>query len=266
MRVYVIDDEPIALRASEQVIRNAVPDAEITSFLSGDEALEVLNQTAEYPDIVFSDIEMPGTNGLEFAVRLKQISPRTEIVFVTAYAKYALYAFRVRADGYILKPLTEEEVLEEINGMNDIRDEREGLLKIRCFGSFEVFWKGEPLPFETEKTKELFAYLIDKKGALCTWREIAAAILEKTDHSWKTKMQTGALIRNLKKTLETIGQKDLLIRSRGRAAVRTKRIDCDYYRMLEGDMEAVNSYRGEYMSQYRWAEIRTEQVAFRKSL
>ena len=266
MRIYVIDDEPIALNASEHVIHSAVPDAQITSFTSGDEALEVLSQTGEYPNIVFSDIEMPGTNGLEFALRLKQISPKTEIVFVTAYAKYAVAAFRVRANGYILKPLTEEDVLEEINGMNDVRDEREGLLKVRCFGSFEVFWKGEPLPFEREKTKELFAFLIDREGALCSSQEIAAAILGKTKNRLDARIQTGALIRDLKKTLETIGQKDLLIRSRGRAAVRTKRIDCDYYRMLEGDMEAVNSYRGEYMSQYRWAEIRTEHVAFRKSL
>ena len=266
MTVYVIDDEPIALRASEQVIRNAVPDAEIASFLSGDEALGVLNQTVEYPDIVFSDIEMPGTNGLEFAVRLKQISPKTEIIFVTAYAKYALDAFRVRADGYILKPLTEDDVLEEINGMSNIRDEREGLLKIRCFGTFEVFWKNEPLPFEKEKSKELLAYLIDRKGALCTWQEIAAAILEKPEKLWDAKIQTGTLIRNLKKTLESIGQKDLLIRSRGRTAIRTEGINCDYYHMLEGDMEAVNSYRGEYMSQYLWAELKAEQLSFRKTL
>ncbi|MBO4229582.1 MAG: response regulator [Clostridia bacterium] len=258
MRIYVIDDEPIALNASEHVIHSAVPDAQITSFTSGDEALEVLNQTAEYPDIVFSDVEMPGTNGLEFAVRLKQISPKTEIVFVTAYAKYAVEAFRVRANGYILKPLTADRVLEEIQGMNNIRDERNGLLKIRCFGSFEVFWKGEPLPFEREKVKELFAYLIDRKGALCSSQEIAAAILGKTKSRLEAKIQTGSLIRNLRKTLETIGQKDLLIRSRGRTAVRTKGIDCDYFRMLEGDMEVVNSYRGEYMSQYRWAEIQTE--------
>ena len=64
MRIYVIDDEPIALNASEHVIHSAVPDAQITSFTSGDEALEVLNQTADYPDIVFSDVEMPGTGSI----------------------------------------------------------------------------------------------------------------------------------------------------------------------------------------------------------
>ena len=265
MKIYVIDDEPIALKASEQVIRSTVPKAEVTPFISGDEALDVLNKTMDYPDMVFSDIEMPGTNGLEFAVRLKQISPKTVIVFVTAYAKYAVEAFRVRANGYILKPLTADKVLEEINGANNIRSEQDVLLKIRCFGSFEVYWKGEPLPFEKEKTKELFAYLIDRKGTLCSSREIAAAILGKTNNRWDAMIRIGALIRDLRKTLETIGEKDLLIRSMGRTAVRTKEIDCDYYHMLEGDMEAVNSYQGEYMSQYPWAEIKTEKMEFRRN-
>ena len=43
----------------------------------------------------------------------------------------------------------------------------------------------------------------------------------------------------------------------GRIAIRMEGIDCDYYRMLAGDMDAVNAFHGEYMSQYSWAEITT---------
>ena len=48
---------------------------------------------------------------------------------------------------------------------------------------------------------------------------------------------------------------DILIRKGSTLAIRPERIDCDYYRMLEGDMSAVNAFRGEYMEQYSWAEI-----------
>lgn len=114
MLVYIIDDEPIALRASEQVVRRALQDADLMTFGSGDDTLEHMRTANEFPDIVFSDIEMPGTNGLDFAVRLKQLSPKTRIVFVTAYSEYALDAFRVHANGYILKPMNAMRVLEEI--------------------------------------------------------------------------------------------------------------------------------------------------------
>ena len=87
MRIYVIDDEPTVLMASEQIIRRALPDAEVTAFLSAAKALETLNNTSEPLDVCFCDIEMPGINGLEFALRLKQISPETKIVFVTAYSE-----------------------------------------------------------------------------------------------------------------------------------------------------------------------------------
>ena len=105
MRIFVIDDEPIVLKASEKVVRRALPEAEVKAFGSSAEALMAMKEPEGYPDVVFSDIEMPGINGLEFAVRLKAISPQTKIIFVTAYSEYALEAFRIHAKGYILKPM-----------------------------------------------------------------------------------------------------------------------------------------------------------------
>ena len=44
-----------------------------------------------------------------------------------------------------------------------------------------------------------------------------------------------------------------------------ERIDCDYYRMLAGDMDAVNRFRGEYMAQYSWAELTKGELYFRNT-
>ena len=46
-------------------------------------------------------------------------------------------------------------------------------------------------------------------------------------------------------------------------AVDTELLDCDYYRMLKGDMDAVNAYQGEYMKQYSWAELTVGRLFFR---
>ena len=264
MLVYIIDDEPIALKASEQVVRRALPDADLMTFWSGDDALEHIRTANEYPDTVFSDIEMPGINGLDFAVRIKQLSPRTRIVFVTAYSEYALDAFRVHANGYILKPMNAMRVLEEVKGTAKEEDSESvpDTLKIKCFGNFEVYWKGRPLQFARRQTKELLAYLVDRKGASCTMEEIAAAMWEDTPNQKNTQAQLRILISDLRHTLENIGMEDLVIRRRGQVAVMTDKLDCDYYRMLEGDMDAVNAYRGEYMVQYSWAELTAGQLAW----
>ncbi len=55
-----------------------------------------------------------------------------------------------------------------------------------------------------------------------------------------------------------------MTRERRQLAVRRDLVDCDYYRMLEGDMEAVNAFDGTYMPEYSWAELTTGRLYFRK--
>ena len=57
---------------------------------------------------------------------------------------------------------------------------------------------------------------------------------------------------------------DVLIREHRELAIRKGLVDCDYYRMLDGDMEALNSYNGKYMSDYSWAELTNAKLFFRK--
>ena len=261
--IYIIDDEPIILKASEEVVRRAVPDADLKTFGSGDDAIEYMKISKEYPDTVFCDIEMPGISGLDFAIILKQQSPRSRIVFVTAYSEYALDAFRVHANGYILKPMTAMRVLDEIKeSMEQKAGENDSeLLRVQCFGNFEVFWKGKPLLFARRQTKELFAYLVDRKGASCTMGEIACALWEDCENK-NSSTQLRILISDLRHTLANIGMEDLVIRRRGQVAIMADKLNCDYYRMLKGDMDAVNAYHGEYMVQYSWAEITAGQLAW----
>ena len=278
MKIYVLDDEPFALKGAIKTIKEVVPEAEITGFGRASDVFRRVQETKESPDVVFSDIEMPGISGLDFAVKFKQICPESKIVFVTAYSQYALEAFRLHVHGYILKPVTPERVKEELEHVLSSRTGRTGQreensadsgrkneerLRVQCFGYFEVFWKGEPLMFGRRQTKELFAYLIDRKGSACTSEEIAAALWEDEDNMKNLKARIRILISDLRQTLTRIGREDLIIRRSGRIAIRREAIDCDYYRMLDGDMDAVNDFRGEYMVQYSWAEMTAGQLAFR---
>ena len=263
MLIFAIDDERPLLAEAQRAIREAAPDAEIMAFPLAEDALDAIRTQGLSPNIVFSDIEMPGLSGLEFAVALKTVSPDTRVVFVTGFSQYAVEAFRMRAHGYIMKPLKKELVATELRYLPQEPKPKPEKLTVRCFGYFEVFWQGEPLKFERRQTKELLAYLVDRRGATCSAEEVIAALWEDDGDLKEAKHRVRNLANDLKSTLDQIGMGDALIKRRGSLAIRTGCLDCDYYRMLEGDMDAVNAYRGEYMTDYSWAELTAGTLFFK---
>lgn len=262
MRIFVIDDEPDVLEALREAVAEAVPGVEIFGFRRGQAALEAVDKGVS-PDVVFSDIQMPDMDGLRLAAAMKTAAPDTRIVFTTAYSQYALEAWKRRASGYLLKPVTAEDIRDMLDHLHMLpAPAPAGKLRVQCFGHFEVFWRDQPVIFMRKQSKELFAFLIDREGAACTSEEIAAALWEDESDMKTAGERIRKLISDLKATLQKIGMEDVLIRQRRQLAVRRDLIDCDYYRMLEGDMTAVNAYRGEYMADYSWAELTAGRMHF----
>lgn len=264
MRIFAIDDETEVLETLHEAIKDAVPDAEVFDFLRSQAALDAVAEKGLFPDAVFSDIRMPDMDGLQFATSLKKAVPDARIVFVTAYSEYALEAWKRQVHGYLMKPVTAEDIRDTLDHLQlrpapAPRDK----LCVRCFGHFEVFFNGEPVIFTRQQSKELFAFLVDREGTACTSEQIAAALWENETDMKTMKSRIRKLISDLRATLMEIGMEDVLIRERRQIAIRRSMIDCDYYRMLEGDMAAVNAYRGEYMPEYSWAELTTGRLVFR---
>lgn len=263
MLFFAIDDEPRMLSLLHKAIAEAEPGAEIMDFTEGDDLLAALSEHT--PDVVFSDVELQGMTGLELAVKIKNAAPEAKIIFVTGYSQYAADAFRLHANGYILKPAEAERIREELDCLNlPNRETDPGKLRVRCFGSFEVFWNGQPLIFQRSQTKELLAYLIDREGASCTSGEIALALWSKDGNGQAGKNRIRVLINDLRGTLRKIGMEDVLIRERRLLAIRRDMVDCDYYRMRDGDVTALNAFDGEYMKQYSWAELTAGKLHFKQ--
>ena len=262
MMIFAIDDEPKALRVLCRCVEAAAPGAGLRAFDSAFAALDAIRFGGLFPDIVFSDIEMPGLSGLEFAVALKKASPDTRVVFVTAFSQYALDAFQVRAQGYIMKPLTTALVRRELDELPAEPKPAPNRLRVQCFGYFEVFWRGEPLRFARRRTKEFLAYLVDRRGAFCAMEDVISALWGDVDDMKNAKHRVRNYISDLRETLKEIGMEDVLIRRTNNIAIRTELLDCDYYRMLEGDMAAVNAFRGEYMTNYSWAALTAGNLYF----
>ena len=106
--------------------------------------------------------------------------------------------------------------------------------------------------------------MIDRKGAACTSDEIISVFLEDNRDEKTAKGHIRVLINDLRTTLRSIGMENLLIRERRQIGICRDMVDCDYYRMLDGDITALNVYRGEYMKQYSWAELTVANLHFLK--
>ncbi len=111
MRVVVVDDEPLALSLMTSLL-DEIEDIEIVARCrNGREVIAAVQEHA--PDILFLDIQMPEMNGFDVVAAIQDdIMPL--VVFTTAYAEYAVDAFKVQALDYILKPLKESDLEKSV--------------------------------------------------------------------------------------------------------------------------------------------------------
>ena len=255
MKILCVDDEPLMLQMLEIAIQEAKPDAEVFAFEDQDELLEEAKKGD--CDIAFLDIHMRGMTGVELAKELKKVNPKMNIIFVTGFSEYAGEAMKMHASGYIMKPVTKEKVEEELKDLRfPIIPKENALLKVQCFGNFDVFTPdGKPVHFERSKSKEIFAYLIHRHGSSCTIKEIAAALFEDEPYDKKQQNYIQILISAMMKSLKKIGAEKVVHKSYNSLSVDVNTLDCDYYRFAELDAGSVNAYQNEYMSQYYWADF-----------
>ena len=89
-----------------------MPNATITGFIWPKEAIEYAKMNRV--SLAILDIELGRSSGLDLCQTLLEINPRTNIVFLTAYPDYSLDAWKTKASGFMLKPLTQENVKDQL--------------------------------------------------------------------------------------------------------------------------------------------------------
>ena len=248
MIAIAVDDEVLMLGALVKAI-SASPDIEeVTRFSDCEEALEFIR--THPADIAFLDINMRGMGGLALAESILAVRPGCKIVFCTGYEEYAIPAFKLHASGYLMKPISAEDVQTEIDNIKGVR-QKEKPLTVKCFGDFEVYARDEKVVFKRLKTKELFAFLVDRKGAGMTAKQICAVLFPDDTDDNKNAAYLRQLVMDLKNTLKSVGAENVLRHETPCYRVDTALIQCDYLSYLE---TGKPEFRGEYMMQYSWAE------------
>lgn len=254
MKILCVDDEALVLQLTLSMCRELPQVDEAEGFSYVQDALDWLDTNA--PDAALLDIDMPEMNGLQLAAKIKEKRPDTAIIFLTGFSQYAVDAFAMHASGYLLKPLDKDRLIEELNyaGSRHEAEKTDHIMAV-TFGNFDLFVDGQAVQFSRSKAKELLAYLIDRQGSNVTRAEAFSALWEDTFYDRSMQKQFDVILRSLRMALDDAGIPEILEMQRGYLRVRPELIRCDLYRFMAGDIDAVNSYRGEYMNNYAWAEL-----------
>ena len=257
MIAIAVDDEALMLGALVAALE-ASPDIEVVNKFSDCEmALDFARNN--HIDVAFLDINMRGMGGLALAEAIISAHPACKIVFCTGYEEYAIPAFKLHASGYLMKPISAEDVQGEIDNIKGVY-QKSKLLTVKCFGNFEVYANNETLTFKRSKTKELFAFRIDRNGAGMTSKQICAVLFPDEPDDAKNASYLRQLIMDLKNTLKTVGAESVFCHDTPNYRVDMGLIQCDYVSYLE---TGKPEFYGEYITQYSWAEDTCAMLLFK---
>lgn len=253
MRVISVDDERLILEDFVEMLQGMPEISSVKGFTDADEAYEYIKNNPV--DVAFLDIHMRSIDGITLAKMMKEVKPELNVVFLTAYSEYSMEAMKLHASGYLLKPPSEEDVRAELNDLRmPVEDVGTKRLKAQCFGNFEIYIDGIPCAFRYAKTKELLAYLIDRKGAYVTNGEILGTLWEDKEVNSSLENYLRNLVGDMRAVFKEKGVEDAILKKKGMIAILPEAFDCDYYKWMEGDATSSNLFTGEYMSQYSWSE------------
>lgn len=266
MNCMVVDDKLNLVDISKNMLQGIRGIGEVHSFTSPTNALVYVGNNKDI-DIAFLDIEMSEMSGIDLARKLKKLNPDICIVFVTCHSDYALEAFGIHASGYIVKPITQDKLENEIyNIFNQAEYFSEKRIFAYTFGTFDLFVDKQLVRFSSAKAKELLAYLIDRRGSSVTGEQAIAILWEDRPYDAKTRSLYRMTLSALRKTLKDAGALEILHDNRNCKSINTDLISCDYYDFMTGDDLAVHQYMGEYMQQYSWGNTTAAMLDLEKEI
>lgn len=223
---------------------------------------------------------------------LQCVNERMNFIFVADDFSFSALGMKLHVSGYVERPYEDSAIIDEMGRLRfepapeDASQDGEELgdavvgyvsmdaptlnteegLYVRAFGNFEVFYDGVPVAFRHGRTKELFAYLIDRNGSMVTNGELVSVLWDDDrDRQHASYLRTMKL--DLEATFKKLGCSDVIMRGRGTIACVPANIQSDYFVFLKRNAasspvaDRQHDYRGEYMSQYGWAEFTKASLA-----
>lgn len=275
IKAIVIDDEILACKLICKFLEDIDNVNVLGYFTTSQEALE--NIGILKPDVIFVDIQMPIMSGLELAEKLYSDEYNCEIVFVTAYNKYALEAFKVNAFDYLMKPISKVELNNTIKRLTrrikssnvENVSKNDAIINVNLLGNYTVAIDDNvtQIKWFTAKCRELFAFMLLQK------REIAVPKWSIIESLWQDKderrgdINLRSTVCRLNKTFKEYDIKISLVSVRNGYLLKAENLIVDVHRLEELALnqeiidikeyeDVVLNYHGELLEylDYSWCE------------
>ncbi len=277
----IVDDEKPALDILRLLLEKTGQIRVVGSFRSAADALAEMQSLK--PDVAFLDIEMSDISGLELAEKIIATGSDIEIIFVTAYDKYAFEAFRVNAIDYILKPFSSEDIAQAITRLKKVRPlpavsqmpADKG--RIDCFGKLSLYAAGcrEAVKWRTSKAEELFAYMLQNLNSKVAKWKITQILWPECETERQLNTYLYTTVYKLKKTLLSANIKfdftfingsyimelpDVYIDTAEFEAITNSDITLSAV-SVERYKKALSLYKGNYLEDngYLWSQSKAEE-------
>ena len=249
MITLLVDSDNAALDKMAEML-GAMPElTKIAPFSRGADALQWA-QTNEF-DLALISVRADSADMLLLARKLREQNPACGLIFCAASGQYAIDAFDLHANGYLLRPIQPERLRTEITYLCG-RKKPDKLLTVRCCGGFEVFDRtGTPISFRRSRSRELLALLVDRRGMSITSKEICAIFWEDDgEQDRKNMAHLWQLFSELNRALRAAGAEGVIKRSGVGHYADMSLLDCP-------DLEQGRKNRGEsgYLKDYSWADV-----------
>lgn len=260
MHLIYVENDTKAIEKFKKISAEIPGIAKVCYFQRGSAALKYIRENQV--DIVFMGTELPEMSGIMLARQVQQIREDLHIVFISEYSSYALQAFEVAADGYLLKSFQKEELEKQIRQIQrKFHMEERPRVYFQTIPRFELFVDDCLVPISKKKVKELLALLVDFAGCSLTSEQAI-------NYLWEDRLLDDgvkALMRMTAKRLRDFLSQEkidyILIEENGVRAIDIRYVQCDYYQILNGNEEVMKKYCGEYMTEYSWAETTNARLA-----
>ena len=252
MRVVCVDDDGEALDSELRICRQHPDVDDAVGFTDARAALEWFDM--DHAELLLLSADMPEPGGLALAAKLRTRYPKLAVIVLARDGRFALEAYRVHPFSYLIKPLREEALDAELSALLLSRASVDvPCIFAQTFGDFAVTVNGRAIHFERAKSKELLALLIDRRGGEVTRRTAFTEMWEDREYDSRAQNYFNVVVNSLRETLRRHGVSEIFEMNGGYMRVRPELIDCDLYRYLRGDPDAMADFRGIYLYGYSWA-------------
>ncbi len=151
MRIAICDDKQTDANKIEFALMDVSPNLDIEYFDTGSMLLDAAASEPHF-DMAFLDRYLNKENGMDTARKLREISPRTELVFCTSSKDHAVDAFRIRAVDYLLKPYSELDIVRAFARAKVAgRENNDSQILLKSGNEFLVFRSEDVIKIESER-------------------------------------------------------------------------------------------------------------------